>query len=375
MVNERYKIVVHDTEPQYTYNCPVILQAVAITKDEEKNQVLAQCKFRHLGEKQITAMSISVKCYSVDDKRLESLDHFAYMDINACQYHEFGDRVGIDLPDNETRKIVISLTKIVYSDKTIWENKKKTPYIKFEFNAKPISSIKPLDEQYIRELQKITAKWKEHRELLSFIESFVRCGCGEILLNKDNVVCPHCMSELAKLIQIQDTNYLEKRLEAYNKEKEIKQINHNKKYKKWKKRIITAAIVVAFAIGIVYWINSNQFPFDKLSPDMNAQQVEEVLGKPESNYDHRTTHLDVILAGENGTMSVKYNSGKVKSAIWSTYGDDSVVNKIEILLKKETGLSQPTEIRDDAMIWTVNDEEKYELTKVNNRITLKVDFQ
>ena len=39
MNNERYKIVVHDTEPQYTNNCPIILQALAITKDGEKNKV------------------------------------------------------------------------------------------------------------------------------------------------------------------------------------------------------------------------------------------------------------------------------------------------------------------------------------------------
>lgn len=217
MDNERYKIVVHDTEPQYTSNCPILLQALAITKDNEKNQVLAQCKFENLGYKQIAAIYISIKCCAIDDKSLEDLEHFAYMDLKARQYDEFGDRVPIYLPDNETRKIVITLKKVVYEDGTVWENKENIPYTKFTFSVSPLSSLKPLDEQYRRELQKISPKWAKHNDLPAYTDIFVRCGCGEILVNEDNAVCPKCKVALTKLIKIQDKEYLKKKVEEYEK--------------------------------------------------------------------------------------------------------------------------------------------------------------
>ena len=259
MDNERYKIVVHDTEPQYTSNCPILLQALAITKDNEKNKVLVQCKFENLGYKQIAAIYISIKCCAIDDKPLEDLETFVYMDLKVRQYDEFGDRVPIYLPDNETRKIVITLKKVVYEDGTVWENKENIPYTKLTFSVSPLSSLKPFDEQYRRELQKISPKWAKHNDLPAYTDIFVRCGCGEILVNEDNIVCPNCSTSLKKLNEIQDKEYLLNKLDSYNKEQEEKEhqeeehkqiIEAQRKEKKKRLKKIIVLVSIVLAIGI-----------------------------------------------------------------------------------------------------------------------------
>ena len=273
MNNERYKIVVHDTEPQYTNNCPIILQALAITKDGEKNKVLAQCKFKNLGDKQIAAIYISIKCCAIDDKHLEDLEHFAYMDLKARQYDEFGDRIPIYLPDHETRKIVITLKKVVYEDGTLWDNRENIPFTKLTFSVSPLSSLKLLDEQYRRELQKISPKWAKHNDLPAYTDIFVRCGCGEILVNEDNIVCPNCSTSMKKLNEIQDKEYLLNKLNSYNKqqeEKERQKEEHKKiieaqrkeKKKRLKKIIVLVSIVIAIGIAATMGITKALFNDD-----------------------------------------------------------------------------------------------------------------
>ena len=131
----RYRILARNDEVHYVEDDPVILKTFAITKDEQTGKVLLQCKFENLASDKVVSIQVSVKCFSVDMIPQEGIEHFAYMDLDANQYAEFGDTVPVYLPNTETRNVEISLKKIMFSGGQIWKKEGDTRFIKLLKNT------------------------------------------------------------------------------------------------------------------------------------------------------------------------------------------------------------------------------------------------
>lgn len=217
-MSEKYTVIQHEKRVFWAHDCPVLLQAHALTKNNVDNSILVQCKFENLSEQNIKAMFVSVKCFDVLNRELTGVDKFSYLDISIQPYTLFGDRTAILLPDNETRNIRITPEQIVFSDNTIWENKYRQAYELAKYDQLPISSLGELASQYSRDLSSINPT-QQHHYLPCHENGFVICGCGKIVMNSV-ANCPCCKVPLKALFDLNNVKNLEKHLSEYNAELE-----------------------------------------------------------------------------------------------------------------------------------------------------------
>lgn len=110
-MSEKYTVIQHEKRVFWAHDCPVLLQAHALTKNNVDNSILVQCKFENLSEQNIKAMFVSVKCFDVLNRELTGVDKFSYLDISIQPYTLFGDRTAILLPDNEPEIFASLLSK------------------------------------------------------------------------------------------------------------------------------------------------------------------------------------------------------------------------------------------------------------------------
>lgn len=255
-MDSRYKIVSYDKCIRYTKDCPIILKAVAVTKDQKSGRVFAQCKFENLTDKIAVAVYVSLACKNLEGEELQCVNLHKYMDLHVEQNCEFGDKTPIDLPANETRRVVITIQKIIFLDGEIWENIEKAPLKAFKDIKEPITKLKPLDEKYIKEVNKITGKmtgWYTHENLPYEFDNFIRCGCGKLTL-KTCKKCSICGADFESLLKLQDQEYLSSLVNEENKNKAENKV----KTKKIIKIIMVMLSLVALVAGIIF-INSPWF--------------------------------------------------------------------------------------------------------------------
>jgi hypothetical protein len=220
-MSANYEIILHNTKEHFIKECPVILKSYALTKDMARDAVLAQCKFENLSIEPISSIRVGIKCYSIEGIEYDGVPEFQYLDLYATQFYEFGSKTPIYLPNAYTRKIEITIYKVIFKNGEIWENKYGDYFETVNAVPHPISDLGYYADQYAKEVHKYMRRGIAPKYIGEKSEDFVRCSCGK-LLPHDTKFCPKCGMNIDMLEKICDEQYLEEQIENDKKMEEMK---------------------------------------------------------------------------------------------------------------------------------------------------------
>lgn len=117
----RYSTLIKNEQILLQENCPVIIEASALLKDNATNKILLQIKLKNLSEKALISCKVAIKASELNNNPLQGIDSYTYLDILISQGESFGSKSPITLPDSNTRKYSITIEEIVFADASIWK--------------------------------------------------------------------------------------------------------------------------------------------------------------------------------------------------------------------------------------------------------------
>lgn len=117
----RYEVLKRLDNYQYTEGCPVFITGGNLLKDTQAGKIFIQLRFKNNSAKEIAAVIISVKCMDIEGEELEGIGKFRYLDLNAACGSTFGDQQTVSCPDSDTRKCIIDIVKVIFTDETQWK--------------------------------------------------------------------------------------------------------------------------------------------------------------------------------------------------------------------------------------------------------------
>ncbi|MBP3339341.1 MAG: hypothetical protein J6L69_08050 [Lachnospiraceae bacterium] len=115
MNNKRYYNIYHNLEHIIFSNIQILLEDVALIRDNDNGKIYARCIYKNLGEKKIKAIAVKIACYSKNGKK-ENVVEYNYLDLMAGKNKSFGQQAPIEIMDVSTSKIEITIDKVMYED-------------------------------------------------------------------------------------------------------------------------------------------------------------------------------------------------------------------------------------------------------------------
>lgn len=265
-MSERYSTVFSLSSHFYLEGSPVLIEAGAIRKDEQTNNLLVQLKLRNISSKTIIACKVKINAYSVSGDQLEGVNSFSYLDLRVVSGVCFGTKTPIYLPNYETRRFTVCITQVVFADNSLWnadaiEWKQISDPEKIEDKLFDDSKIHDgeLVKQYKLDVGEKSDYYPEIKDGLFY------CTCGSI--NMDSVErCYSCKREYSNLARILEDGYLtsrkESRLAHEAKERRVKmqqeadaraaELQKRQKRKERTGRFLKIAIPIVVALVLAY---------------------------------------------------------------------------------------------------------------------------
>ena len=120
-MSERYTKLFSLPKNLYAEGSPVIIEAGVLTLDNNTNRVFVQLKFRNISDKEIKALSVTLKAYYVTGKKASEPVKYQYLDFCSSIDEEFGAKTPIFLHDNTVRSFSVRIDEVVYYDNTVGE--------------------------------------------------------------------------------------------------------------------------------------------------------------------------------------------------------------------------------------------------------------
>ncbi len=179
---ERYKQLFVEKKNIYSFGSPVLVQARALLWDNKNSRLIGQVKYKSIAPKEITAVFVTIKGYNVAGEHVLDMP-FEYLDLHIRRDSEFGDQTAISLSNPSIRSFDISIDKVVYSDKDIWE-KSQDRTITIDPQARL-----SLDSKLLEQYQKQTSINSIYTPV--DIADLWFCSCGAINQIRDEQ-CHYC---------------------------------------------------------------------------------------------------------------------------------------------------------------------------------------
>ena len=120
-MSERYVNLFALSENLYTVGSPVILSAGHLLKDNQTGKILAQLKIKNLSDKTIKAAKVRIHSQDTTGKPIGEEEEKEYLDLQAGQGDEFGQKVAIALSNTSTRAFSAEITQVIFVDNSTWE--------------------------------------------------------------------------------------------------------------------------------------------------------------------------------------------------------------------------------------------------------------
>lgn len=242
---ERYQRIYLDDNKLYVPEAGIVICAQAILKDNKINKVIAQVKFQNTLDKEIVALFVNVDCYDITEKKLEGVTNYQFLDLKEKRDSYFGSKTAITLPDNNTRRISVSVQKLVYDDGTVWEKGRTEDYMLLT-EPEVISKDKEVCKQAQLEFGSAAQyKYQKYEELW-------RCSCGAINHNSEKN-CHSCglgedkliATSLSMLVERKNQRVAEE-IRVAQEEEKARAILEEEQRKKNKK-----IALVALGVGVI----------------------------------------------------------------------------------------------------------------------------
>lgn len=235
---ERYTKLFSLPENLYQKDCPVLICAGALSKDNQTNRVFSQLRFQNIDSRhrRIVAIKVAIQAFDVAEKTLGEAKEYQYLDINIDRGAEVGSRQPVYLDDITARSFSVSVLKVVFENGEIWTGSAQNWYslqqtkLRDTFNA-------DLVEQYQRD----TFAEAQYEPFVK--DDIWMCACGALNVIEDDACC-RCHTEKARQFTALDHNTLETHLDNFAEEELTKKrIEDAEVQKKLKKKIIIGSIV------------------------------------------------------------------------------------------------------------------------------------
>ena len=247
-MSERYTRLYVLPENLYLERAPVLIAAGALLKDNKTERILAQLKLRNLYHSPLTACKVHIRAFEPGGGELKSGEDYSYLDIHVDCGMDFGSQKPVYLPDNTTRRILVSVIQAVFEDGTVWRHpvaEWKQPPLRWQRIEERLSNYE-MRKQYAIEAGGSCEYLPEKADGLFL------CTCGTINLESERT-CSKCHREMETLMAALDDSVLASKVkerlameEAERIEKkriaEEKRKEEERKRKEEQDRIAAAAV-------------------------------------------------------------------------------------------------------------------------------------
>jgi outer membrane protein assembly factor BamD (BamD/ComL family) len=197
-MSERYTKLFTLPARLYAEGSPVIIEAGALSKDNDTGRVFAQLRFRNISDKAIIALSVSLNTFFVSGEQTGEPVKHQYLDINCNVNEDFGSKEPIIFAENTTRSFSVHLDKVVYSDNSVDE-------VNLDFS----------DSLPVQNLLKNTLGWNKeisdefglmtNEQCIYSVENYKDlwlCSCGGVNKIGRDSVCRKCSTERDRLLSV-----------------------------------------------------------------------------------------------------------------------------------------------------------------------------
>ncbi|MBR5497757.1 MAG: hypothetical protein IKV76_07235 [Clostridia bacterium] len=281
---ERYTTLAKGTENLYIKNCPVLITANALVKDNNSDRVLAQLKFKNISDHTIKAVKVEIIPYSVENDELAERTEAQYLDLSAEYNGEFGQKQPIYLPDNTTRSFKIVCKSVIFADGK-WENSENTTceQVVYPIGIKDSISDKKNFSEFISFAEKEEIKnnteifWQKHNKeeissRISFLKKNIVYASSELSEETNNTIEQYTkiLSEERKA----DEDFSETETKAINSFDELKSKLESAKNGIIKKNSKKTKIIIATTLTTTVLVSVFIFIYSTIIvPELNYQKA------------------------------------------------------------------------------------------------------
>lgn len=199
-MSERYSRLLKKDCRLYTAGSPVLIEAYALLLDNESGNLLAQVKCTNIGEKTVSAVSVSVLAFKADGTHLRGVESFLLTGLGAQRGESFGQKAAIPMPDAATRAISVRVAECIFDDGTIWQAASDAVWepIPEQEEAAAHFNNPELLKQYM-----LSAGSKMARYMSMRYRDLIICSCGAIARDGE-AVCYRCGQRFDRLFALTD---------------------------------------------------------------------------------------------------------------------------------------------------------------------------
>lgn len=247
---ERYAKLFSLPENLYEKDCPVMICAGALSKDNQTDKVFVQLRFQNIDSRYrtIVAVKVALQPFGIAHNPLGSIKEYQYLDINTERGAEAGSKQPVYLDNNTARSFSASVLEVVFEDGSVWTG-----------NAQNWSSLQQtkLSDKFSDDLMK---QYQRDTFAEAKYEPFTKdgiwmCACGALNAIEDSKCC-RCHNDKVKQFTALDHNTLSSNFQDHA-DKELEELKKEQSEgKKRKKKAVGLCCIIAILICICLSIPS-----------------------------------------------------------------------------------------------------------------------
>ncbi len=193
---ERFELVFTLAGNLYVEGAPVLIAEGWLRKDNLEQRTAAGLLLKNIGDKPIRVVTVRLKPLDSADRPLGEAVSFDYLDLNLKRDEEFGQQVAIPLPNSSTRAFTVTVTEVIFTDKSVW-TAPETPWEPLGEAETPEHALgnAELAKQYRLRFGADTVRMPAEEKDLWF------CACGSIN-RAEEACCRRCGAKLSELLAL-----------------------------------------------------------------------------------------------------------------------------------------------------------------------------
>ncbi|MBP3921846.1 MAG: tetratricopeptide repeat protein [Ruminiclostridium sp.] len=202
-MSERYEIIKEEELTDIWYkDFPIELNKTRLLYDNQTGNVLIQFKLTNVCTKIINTVYLKINCYDVSKTVVDSVEEHVIPMLSVKQNESFGDKAPAVSKDRRTADVNVIITKIVFSDGSVWENGN---------NYRPIQVHAPEEITFAPHIasrfKSVSGHLPNIRYMFREYDGYWRCTCGRINY-KNADICSCCACKREELRNLFSEEYL-----------------------------------------------------------------------------------------------------------------------------------------------------------------------
>lgn len=188
---EGCKILAQNSTPLWSEEVPIIVTETYITSRENTAGVALSFGFQNLGDQTVVAVCFSFKCFNLFQQELKPIERLVVQDISLHPGEVWFSGTPYRLPDDDTRRIEVTVRTIATESGHIWENESGVV-------LSPLPEQEPLDlpKELTDELSRLGEGYQIKYNLRTICVyqpedcgTYWNCTCGQLNTHEKCLAC------------------------------------------------------------------------------------------------------------------------------------------------------------------------------------------